>query len=414
MDSPNRTMRALLAAMFVSSIPTTLILPMMPSLGTQFGVGPAELGLLVGVYPLMSMLASPFWGRLSDRYGRKPILICTLAGGALAFLVFALSTSWLGLFAGRALQGLAGTPRGIGFAAASDMAGDGERSSSMGGVTAAMAIAFTVGPLIGGLFMGENPDSMVGQLRTQVGLPGAGFNHVVPSVIGLLLNLLGIVVIVTGFRETRVSSADNSRDRKSGIETHSFRVAILHLSVLLAIAFFLLSGFIQNSLQFSFTLWADITLGWTAQLIAWAGAFIGLGFALGSGLVLRPMIRLFGQEKTVLAGALIDAAGLVIFLLFQESPLFALCGLLVSSLGGALWATTILGLMSRQIDRQDQGLALGVANGAALFGRVMGPAFAGFMAGSVDPGAPFMIILGCVLLVVIRGVSLVHGAKRSH
>ena len=152
-------MRALLAAMFVSSIPTTLILPMMPSLGKQFGVGPAELGLLVGVYPLMSMLTSPFWGRLSDRYGRKPILICTLLGGALAFLLFALSTSWLGLLAGRAMQGLAGTPRGIDFAAASDMAGDEEKASSMGGVTAAMAIAFMVGPLIGGLFMGQDPNN---------------------------------------------------------------------------------------------------------------------------------------------------------------------------------------------------------------------------------------------------------------
>ena len=113
MNDNRRTMRALLTIVFISAVPTTLILPMMPSLGTQFGVSPAELGFLVGIYPLMSMLASPFWGKLSDRYGRKPILICTLAGGALAFLVFALSSSWVGLFIARAMQGLAGTPRGI-------------------------------------------------------------------------------------------------------------------------------------------------------------------------------------------------------------------------------------------------------------------------------------------------------------
>jgi len=78
MNDNRRTMRALLTIVFISAVPTTLILPMMPSLGTQFGVSPAELGFLVGIYPLMSMLASPFWGKLSDRYGRKPILICTL------------------------------------------------------------------------------------------------------------------------------------------------------------------------------------------------------------------------------------------------------------------------------------------------------------------------------------------------
>ncbi|HJP04203.1 MAG: hypothetical protein CL799_13270 [Chromatiales bacterium] len=414
MNDNRRTMRALLTIVFISAVPTTLILPMMPSLGTQFGVSPAELGFLVGIYPLMSMLASPFWGKLSDRYGRKPILICTLAGGALAFLVFALSSSWVGLFIARAMQGLAGTPRGIGFAAASDMAGDSEKSSSMGRVAAAMAIAFTVGPLIGGLFMGENPDSWIGQLRASVGLPGAGFNHVIPSLVGMTLNLIGIGVVVTGFKETLVPSEAKTKPENAETETHSFGEAIFHVSVLLAIAFFLLSGFIQNSLMFSFTLWADLTLGWKAQLIAWSGAFVGVGFAIGSGLVLRPMVRRIGQEKTVLTGALIDASGLVIFLVFQATPLIALMGLMVASLGGSLWSTTILGLMSRQIDPADQGLALGVANGAALLGRVIGPAFVGLMAGSVDPGAPFMIILGCVLMAVVRGAALVRAHAKKY
>ena len=92
------------------------------------------------------------------------------------------------------------------------------------------------------------------------------------------------------------------------------------------------------------------------------------------------MLKRIGQEKTVLTGTLIDACGLLIFLFFQHAPVIALGGLLVSSLGGALWATTILGLLSKEIDPRDQGLALGVANGAALFGRVVGPAFAGYIA----------------------------------
>ena len=188
--------------MLVSSIPATLILPMMPSLGVAFSVDATQLGLLVGIYPLMSMLASPFWGKLSDRYGRKPILIITLLGGAAAFMCFALSTSWLGLLIGRALQGLAGTPRGIGFAVASDMAGPGERASGMGAVTAAMAIGFTVGPLMGGLLMGENPDSWLGALRAWLGLAPGGFSHVVPSLFGVLLNVGAAVIIVLTFHET--------------------------------------------------------------------------------------------------------------------------------------------------------------------------------------------------------------------
>jgi MFS family permease len=400
-------MKALLIAVFVSSIPATLILPMIPSLGEQFGVGAAELGLLVGIYPLTSMFAAPFWGRMSDRYGRKPILIITLIGGALAFLCFALSTSWVGLFAGRALQGMAGTPRGIGFAVASDMSKPEDRAASMGVITAAMAVAFMLGPLLGGLFMGEDPQSWAGQLRAAVGLPAGGFNHVLPSIIGIVMNLLAAIVIAGGFTETwRPHEAEHANNQTH--DTTPFMTAIMHTSVMLAIFFFLLSGFVQGSMQFAFALWADMLYSWTAQWIAWSGAAIGLGFALGSGLVLRPLLKRLGQERTVLTGTLIDAAGLLLFLSFQHSPPIALTGLLISALGGALWATTILGLLSRDIDQRDQGLALGIANGASLFGRVVGPVFAGLLAAEIAPGAPFAAILVCVMLAILRGITLVR------
>jgi len=406
--------RALLLAVFVSSIPATLILPMMPSFGAAFGISAPQLGLLVGIYPLTSMLVSPFWGRLSDRYGRKPVLIATLLGGALAFLVFAFSTSWLGLLIGRAMQGLAGTPRGIGFAVASDMSDRKELSSRMGEVTAAMAVAFTIGPIIGGLFMGENPDSLIGHMRALIGLPGEGFNHVMPSLLGVSVNLIAAVVIAMKFRESWHPDEYEETERAPDDERRKFSEAIFHTAVIIAILFFLVSGFIQGSLQFAFALWADITMNWTAQLIAWSGALVGLGFAVGSGALLKPMTRHFGPEKTVFIGTLIDAAGLAVFLLFQESVVIALTGLFVSAVGNGFWATTILTLLSREIDERDQGLALGFANGASLLGRVLGPAFAGYLAVNVAAGAPFALLFGCVLMAVFRATLLVRQLNKRH
>ncbi|MBT8421626.1 MAG: MFS transporter [Gammaproteobacteria bacterium] len=409
MDTAQRSsFRALLLAVFVSSIPATLILPMMPSFGTAFGISATQLGLLVGIYPLTSMLVSPFWGRMSDRYGRKPILIATLLGGALAFTVFAFSTSWLGLLIGRAMQGLAGTPRGVGFAVASDVSDRKELSGRMGEVTAAMAIAFTIGPIIGGLFMGENPDSMIGQLRTAIGLPGAGFNHVMPSLLGITVNLIAAVVIIFRFRESWHPDDYEEKEREPGDHRRQFSDAIFHAAVIVAILFFLISGFIQGSLQFAFAMWADLTMNWSAQYIAWSGALIGLGFAVGSGALLKPMTRRFGAEKTVFAGTLIDAFGLAVFLLFQGETVIALTGLFVSSMGNGFWATTILTLLSREIDERDQGLALGFANGASLLGRVLGPAFAGYLAVTMSPGAPFAFLFACVLLAVVRGAQLIR------
>ncbi|MEC9375340.1 MAG: MFS transporter [Pseudomonadota bacterium] len=411
MNSVKRTQRALLVAMFVSSIPATLILPMLPSLGKAFDVGPTQLGLLVGVYPLMSMLASPFWGRLSDRYGRKPILLITLIGGASAFILFAFSASWVGLFIGRAMQGLAGTPRGIGFAVASDLSKQDNRAIKIGLVTAAMAVAFTVGPLIGGFFMGEDPDSWLGKFRIWVGLPGSGFNHVLPSLLGAAMNFLGALFILFGLSETNQRLTKHQKNKNEAEKREKISAPIFEFSLVLAIGIFLLSGFIQGSLQFSFTLWADISLGWTAQIIAFSGMAIGIGFALGSGILLKPMINHYGQEKTVLYGTITDGIGLLFFLYFLGSPLIALAGLLIAAMGNSLWATTILGLISKNINDKNQGLGLGVANGAALFGRVAGPAFAGYLAGNIGPNAPFAIILLCVSLAIARGIGLVRNAN---
>ena len=223
---------------------------------------------------------------------------------------------------------------------------------------------------------------------------------------GCLLNAVAAGIILVGFRETWHPDRTSPSAETKATRTAEFRAAILQPDVIIAILFFLLSGVIQGSLQFAFSLWADMERGWNAQQIAWSGAAIGLGFAIGSGAVLRPLLHRVGQEKTVLAGTLIDAIGLTLFLTNQHSPVLALTGLFISSLGGALWATTILGLISRDIDASHQGLALGIANGAALLGRVAGPALAGSLAVNISPGAPFGLILGCVALAIGRALTL--------
>jgi len=408
MSGTDKTMRVLLLAMFASSIPATLILPMLPRLGQHFDIGSAELGMLVGIYPLTSMLASPFWGRMSDRFGRKPVLVITLLAGAGAFLCFAASTSWLGLFAGRALQGLAGTPRGIGFAVASDLSDREERTAGIGAVTAAMAVGFTAGPLLGGLLMGENPDSLLGQLRALIGLEAGGFSHVLPSLFGVALNAGAALVLLLGFTETLRPDESGSEASDKQDNSVPFRQAILQSAVLVAVLFFLLSGFIQGSLQFSFALWADLQHQWNAQQIAWAMTAIGLGFAFGSGFLLRPLVHRFGQQRTVLMGTLVDASGLLVFLLMQHSLAGALGGLFLSAMGGALWGTTILSLLSQEISARDQGLAMGLANAATLLGRVAGPILAGYLATELSPGAPFVFMLCCVLVAAGRGLLLVR------
>lgn len=393
----------LLLAVFVSSIPATLILPMMPSLGERYGISGPALGLLFAVYPLMSVVSAPLWGRISDRAGRRPALLGSLALSALAFLVFGLAESWLGLLLGRAAQGLAGSARVIGFAVVSDVTSGEERSVGMGRITAAMAAAYTIGPLVGAAFLAEQPGPMLAGLRVALGAPADGFDQLLPCLVGAALNLLALAIIALRFRETwqPAHRGGQGNPAQAGEPRALFSLAVVAL-----ISLFLVSGFVQGTVQFSFTLWAAAAIQWSAREIAVGMFVLGLGFVVASGGLMRPLVRSVGSERCTLVGAVIDLAGLALFLAAGAHWPLALAGLFLSSLGGGLWGTTIISLLSRQAPDEAQGMMIGVANSASLVGRVAGPPAAGLLVELQGPRAPFVLLLGCVLLIAAWAARL--------
>lgn len=403
-------LRGLLLAIFVSAMPATIILPMMPSLGRELGVSNAALGLLFGIYPLASVLAGPLWGRISDRFGRKPALLGSLAGTATAFILFGLGQSFEALFVARALQGLSGSARGIGFAVMSDTRSGEARAAGMGSVSAAMALAFTVGPVVGAAFMGEQPGVVVGFLRGLVGAPATGFDHLLPSLVGAVLNLAAFAIVVAGFSETRRRAAP---DAPAVPGERSLGAALASAAVLVLIAQYTLSGLIQGTMQFSFTLLAGTVLAWSAQQVAWSLGVLGLGFVLASGVCLRPLLRRMPAPRVMVIGAIIDIAGMLIFLGNPAAGPFVLTGLFLSSLGGGLWGTLLVGLISREAPQAHQGLVLGIASGAALIGRVAGPPLAGLAAETLGPRAPFVAILACLALILLLALRSSRRAARQ-
>jgi DHA1 family tetracycline resistance protein-like MFS transporter len=393
-------LRGLMLAIFVSALPATLILPMMPAIGERLGVSGAALGLLFGIYPLTSVVAGPVWGRISDRFGRKPALLATLAGAAVAFVSFGLATSYAGLLFARALQGLSGSARGIGFAVMGDATDGEQRTAGIGAVSAAMALAFTLGPILGAAFMSEDPAPWARAIRTAFGAPAQGFDYLLPSLAGAALNLIALLIVVVGFRETWRPLARHGGAPGAVAPGSDLRSVLLTATVLLLTLQFVLSGLIQGTLQFSFTLWANGILEWSARQIALSLAVLGLGFVLASGVFMRPLLRWLSSARVVVLGVLIDITGMLIFIAFAEAWQWAVTGLFVSSLGGGFWATTIVGLVSREAPRAHQGLMMGLINGAGLVGRVAGPPLAGLTAEALGPRAPFMGILICLALIL--------------
>ncbi|MCK6371661.1 MAG: MFS transporter [Gammaproteobacteria bacterium] len=393
--------RGLLLAIFVSAMPATLILPMMPSIGETLGVGGAALGLLFGIYPLTSVIAAPLWGRISDRLGRKPALLGTLAGATLAFLIFGFSGSYAGLLWARALQGLSGSARGIGFAVMGDTTDGEDRAAGMGRVSAAMALAFTLGPILGAAFMDETPGPWAQAIRAALGAPVDGFSYLLPALLGALLNAGAFLIVLVGFRETWRPGKTAAAAPSAGPAAPSALAALLNVVVIMLILQFVVAGLIQGTLQFAFTLWANDILGWSAREIALSLAALGLGFVISSGVLLRPLLHRLGAARVVLVGVVVDLAGMALFMALAERWQWAVLGLFLSSVGGGLWGTTIVGQISRETPQAHQGVMMGVINGAGLIGRVAGPPLAGFAVGALGARAPFAAIIAGLLLMLL-------------
>ncbi|MBM4196898.1 MAG: MFS transporter [Gammaproteobacteria bacterium] len=398
----------LYAAIVLSSMPGTIILPMMPALGEKFGASAMELGVLFGIFPLMSAIAAPLWGRLSDRLGRRPALIGALICGAASYAAFAFATSFSGLVIARALQGLSGSTRGIGFAIVSDISAGPERTTGLGRVSAAMAIGFMLGPLVGAIFMSDVPGELMSSWRTLLDRPPDGFDHTVPSLLGTTVNLLGLALVLAGVAETlQPRSPVTQRATAAGTPT---RTRVLDFFVMLLLAQFVLSGFIQGTFQFSFALWADMGWQWNSRQIAFAFAALGLGFVIAAGGLLKPLGRRLSIERMVLVGIGIDIAGILAFVVFRDSPPVAIGGLFLSSLGGAIWATSLLSMLSRDAHAHHAGMLMGFANSAGLVGRVLGPPAAGFFAAASGPVVPFLAILASQAVILLRAWQLVRRA----
>ena len=132
------------------------------------------------------------------------------------------------------MQGIAGSTRGLGFAVMGDMTGADTRATGMGYISAAMAAAFTVGPLLGGAFMGESPGPVLASIREFIGAPAAGFDHRLPALIGAGLNFVGLIVLFFGFTETFVpGSRQSNQTATEGHARRDLMTLLMSVAVLL-------------------------------------------------------------------------------------------------------------------------------------------------------------------------------------
>jgi MFS transporter, DHA1 family, tetracycline resistance protein len=367
----NASLAALIGVVLVGMTGFGVFLPVFPFLSLELGASATATTIAMGAYSLGQLLSSHLWGRLSDRVGRRPVLVAGLVGGVLSYLWIARAGSVEELGAARLFGGLMAGNIGAAFAAAADLADDNTRARNMGLLGAGVGFGFIAGPALGALLIGDAPTR-------------ADFANVcyVAAALAGAAALLALFL----FRETH---APGARTRPG--ETPAARWRLLGSQPMLArfLMVMLLSVTGQALMETSFALWAEKLFAWGPSEVGLTLAALGVAAIALQGGAAGRAARVLGERLTLLIGLAVLAAGLGLLGVARDLPT-AIAALALLSVGIGFAQPALNALLAAQARAQERGAVMGLSQSAAALGRVLGPLGAGALFERIGPGAPFL------------------------
>ncbi len=385
-----KRLSALMAVAFVDMIGLMMVVPVLPLYAQRLHADPSTIGVLAASFPIAQLTSSPVWGRVSDRYGRRPALLVGLAASAAAYVIFGFANSlWL-LFVSRFVQGLGGGTTGVAQAYVADTIAPHERAKALGWLSAATSLGVIVGPALGGIaarFLGE-----------------AG-----PGLLAAGLCVANATVAWAWLPESRAPQARGATPsgRHVPLEPRPVREAMWEVvrhpgrPVAHVIWIYAVAMLAYNATPAVFALYLSWRFGITeANIYYFFLIFGGVGVLMRAFVVGWVNARL-GEVRTMRLGAALYGAGYLLLPLAESVPMFLLYQVLLP-LGTALLFPATSALVSHRSDAHEFGLMMGVQQALRGVASIIGPIGAGFAYQHLGPSVPFLtcagIIAGALLL----------------
>jgi len=381
-------MPALFFVVFIDLIGFGMVIPLLPLLGEAVGATPWDVGLLMASFSACQFVATPLWGALSDRVGRKPVVLAGLAGSAICYALMAHADSYWELLATRALAGLMAGNISAAFAYAADITSAENRTKAMGIIGAAFGLGFIGGPALGGLL--------------------AGHGHAVadfapPALAAAGLSAAALVLAVLTLKESlRPGSHDG---RRTGLKEALSSPALAFPLVAIFVSTFAFAG-----MESTFAMWSERALAWGPRENGFMFGFMGLVSALVQGGATHRLARRWGEWKTALAGAVLLAGGMAASVV--AGTVWQLVGPAAAmALGFGLVSPSLNSALSLVAKSNGMGAAMGAGRSVSTAARALGPIAAGFLFGVAGKTAPFLA--GALLLVGLAVAVALRMKRRS-
>ena len=326
------------------------MIPLLPLYAEKYRPSPLAFGLLMSSYSAMQFLFAPLLGRLSDRFGRRPVILFSLAGTVIGYLLFAFARSLPLLFASRLLDGATGGNIGTAQAIIADTTSREDRARGMGLVGMAFGLGFIFGPAIGGF--------------------AVHFGEAAPGLAAASLSAVALVWAFLKLPETRPEGGAGERVSMLSFATlrKAFRRpeigALMLLSLVTTTAF--------ATFESTFAQFVSLRLSAGPSTVAWFFVFVGVCSAVVQGILVRRLVKRFGEGRLVVAGGVLLIAGFL-GLKFADSVPILLVMIATIALGIGITTPTLSSLVSKRSAAAEQGEILGAYQSMSSLGRVFGP-----------------------------------------
>lgn len=377
-------MPILLTTIMLAGMGFGLVLPAFLFFAENLGASPVIATTIVGSYSLGQFIANPIWGRMSDRYGRKPILLVSTAGMFVAYLLMAFAENLWMLGGARLLTGIMGANVSVAMAYITDITPVEKRAQGMGLVGGAISLGFIIGPAFGGLLSGADADSAT------LMWPGIGAAALCCA------TLIATFFVKESLPPEKRSNAIDRDGQPKGLEAIRMVMRRPTVTRLIIIGFMIYTaaGFFETIMP----LWSEARFGWGPRDIGLCFTYLGLVVAITQGYLVGKLAPRFGESKLVLVGVACYCFGLLWMTQVPSWPLM-MVGITFTAGGGAIAVTSMTTLVSHQAGEHERGLVLGVYNSSAWMGRFMGPPVSGLLFQTVAVQAPLygaaLIMFAC-------------------
>lgn len=387
-DLKNRPLAVLFAAVLVDMLGFGIVLPLLPFYAESMGATPLQITVLVASFSAMQLAAAPLWGRVSDRRGRRGILILGLFASSLSYLIFGFARSFWWLLLSRIAAGAAGGTISVAQAYVADTTTDEDRARGMGHLGAASGLGVMLGPAVGAFF-------------SQWGLGAAGF------VAAGFCALNGIAAWFL-MPESRRPAVPRPAGQAATVASWLRSLATYPMSVLLLVYFLTISSF--NAMTSVLALFMERSFGMNQRDMGLLFTVAGGTTVVVRGLLLGKLVKRFGEPATVRIGivALVVALGTLPLL---PSGAWAVAVVPTYAFGAGTLFPALATLVSRASDEYSQGSMLGGSQLVGGLGRVLGPLWAGYAFQSLGIATPFEI--GAVIVLVSFVVAFRIPAART-